>query len=103
MAGTTRLELATSGVTDALSCAGLRRINRLDVRLSATVGFVGQGWLAFVQRFVQPLAISLDKPTPRRAYGDFSSWPGDRECLLPRDPRNIVTCPLFMSFISNTL
>jgi hypothetical protein len=54
MAGTARLELATSAVTDALSCAGLRRINRLDVRLSATVGFVGQGWLAFVQRFVQP-------------------------------------------------
>ena len=52
MAGTTRLELATSAVT---ATAGLRSISRLDRRLSATVGFVGQGWLAFVQRFVQRL------------------------------------------------
>jgi hypothetical protein len=53
MAGTTRLELATSAVTDGLSTAGTRRISRLRVRLSATVGFVGQGRLVFVQRFVQ--------------------------------------------------
>jgi hypothetical protein len=50
MAGTTRLELATSAVTDGLSTTGLRRMSRLDVRLSATVGFVGQGRLVFVQR-----------------------------------------------------
>jgi hypothetical protein len=32
MAGTTRLELATSAVTGTLAVAGARRINRLDVR-----------------------------------------------------------------------
>jgi hypothetical protein len=32
MAGTTRLELATSAVTVGLSTAGTRRISRLDVR-----------------------------------------------------------------------
>src|SRR6266849_4596925 len=49
MAGTTRLELATSAVTGQSQATGLRRINRLDVRWSATVGFVGHGWASFVQ------------------------------------------------------
>ena len=35
---------------DGQSANGARRINRLRVRLSATAGFVGHGWLAFVQR-----------------------------------------------------
>ncbi len=53
MAGTTRLELATSAVTGGLSTAGVRKICRLHVRLSAAVGAVGQARDAFVQRFVQ--------------------------------------------------
>jgi hypothetical protein len=56
MAGTTRLELATSAVTGP-SITGSRRIRRLDVRYSATAGFIGQGWLGFVQRFVQRKAV----------------------------------------------
>ena len=54
MAGTTGLEPATSAVTGEHSTAGRHGINKLDVRLSATTGFIGQGWLAFVQPFVQP-------------------------------------------------
>jgi hypothetical protein len=53
MAGTTRLELATSAVTDGLSPTGARNIKRLRVRLSAAVGLIGQGREVFVQRFVQ--------------------------------------------------
>ena len=53
MAGTTGLEPAASAVTDGRSGAGARRINRLGLRLSATVGFIGLGRLVFVQRFVQ--------------------------------------------------
>jgi hypothetical protein len=63
MAGTTRLELATSAVTGGQSTTGTRRINRLDVRLLATVGFVGQGRTPFVQRIVQ----RLDRLTKGRA------------------------------------
>jgi hypothetical protein len=48
-----RFELPTSCFGVHLSIAGARRISRLDVRLSATVGFIGQGWLVFVQPFVQ--------------------------------------------------
>jgi hypothetical protein len=54
MAGTTGLEPAASAVTGGRSPAGSRRIRRLGVRLSATVGFIGQRRLVFVQRFVQP-------------------------------------------------
>src|SRR5580700_5670767 len=54
MAGTTGLEPAASAVTGGRSPAGPRRISRLGVRLSATVGFIGQRRLVFVQRFVQP-------------------------------------------------
>ena len=52
MAGTTRLELATSAVTGGTSPAGARRINRLRVRLSATVGVIGQRRAPFVILFV---------------------------------------------------
>jgi hypothetical protein len=44
MAGTTRLELATSAVTDEKSAAGLRRISSLDRQLAATVGVIGMHW-----------------------------------------------------------
>jgi hypothetical protein len=44
MAGTTRLELATSAVTAGLSIAGTSRISRLDGPLSATVGIIGPRW-----------------------------------------------------------
>jgi integrase len=54
MAGTTGLEPAASAVTAGRSPAGPRRIRRLGVRLSATVGFIGQRRLVLVQRFVQP-------------------------------------------------
>ena len=41
------------------SSTGTRRINRLHRRLSATVGVIGQGRLAFVQRFVQRVLLTL--------------------------------------------
>src|ERR1700733_3096211 len=48
MAGTTGLEPAACAVTGG--------IRRLGVRLSATVGFIGQRRLVLVQRFVQALS-----------------------------------------------
>jgi len=57
MAGTTRLELAASAVTDGNSLTGLCRISWLRRWLSATVGFIGHGRPSFVQRFVQRLII----------------------------------------------
>ena len=71
MAGTTRLELATSAVTVRYSAIGLRRISRLEVRLSAPIGLIGQGWLAFVQRFVQPLHIDLPHADMNRRQAPF--------------------------------
>jgi len=59
MAGTTRLELATSAVTERLSTTGSRIISWLDRRWSATVGFIGHGWLGFVQQFVQQLPAEV--------------------------------------------
>src|SRR5215472_19316934 len=53
MVGPGGLEPLTSSVSRKLGAAGTRRINRLGLRLSATVGFIGQRWLVFVQRFVQ--------------------------------------------------
>jgi hypothetical protein len=53
MAGTTRLELATSAVTVEESSTGLCRISRLDVRLSATTGFIGLHWNILCNEFVQ--------------------------------------------------
>jgi hypothetical protein len=41
-------------VAGGRSPGGPHRIRRLGVRLSATVGFIGQRRLVFVQRFVQP-------------------------------------------------
>ena len=51
MAGTAGLEPATSAVTNGKSATGASRINRLDVRLSATVGAVapdGQTFALFL-------------------------------------------------------
>ena len=54
MAGTTRLELATSAVTGSLSDAGLHRMSRLRVQKSATVGVIGQGRETFVHLLFNP-------------------------------------------------
>src|SRR5215467_13653030 len=59
MAGTTGLEPAASAVTVGKSLTGTSRINRLRRQLSATVGFIGQGRVAFVQRFVQRSVLLL--------------------------------------------
>jgi hypothetical protein len=56
MAGTTRLELATSAVTGASSTTDLRRINRLQGQYSACVGTLGLGRTDFVPWFVQRAA-----------------------------------------------
>ncbi len=48
-----RFELPTSCFGVHLSTTGARRISTLDVRLSATVGFIGQVRLVFVQQPVQ--------------------------------------------------
>ena len=61
MAGTTRLELAASAVT---ATNGARKINRLDVRLSATIGFIGHGRTALVQPFVVIIPSGKFKPLP---------------------------------------
>jgi hypothetical protein len=44
MAGTTRLELATSAVTVGKPFVGACRMNRLRVRLSAFIGLIGLHW-----------------------------------------------------------
>jgi hypothetical protein len=53
MVGPGGLEPLTSSVSRDMATTGARRINGLRVRLSATVGFIGQGRAMFVQRFVQ--------------------------------------------------
>ena len=59
MVGPGGLEPLTSSVSRLGSTAGARRINRLHVRLSATVGSIGQGREVFVQRFVQRFLLTL--------------------------------------------
>src|SRR6516225_3500972 len=69
MVGPGGLEPLTSSVSRKLQATGTRRINRLGLRLSATVGFIGQCWLAFVQRFVRRagLAFSYSLRVPLRS------------------------------------
>ena len=59
--GRLRMAAFMPGLSVGALSAGARRIKRLALRLSATVGFVGQGWLVFVQRFVQS---SMGKRSP---------------------------------------
>jgi len=66
MVGPGGLEPLTSSVSRKLGAAGARRINRLGLRLSATVGFIGLGWFSFVQRFVQRYMHRLSA-SPSRA------------------------------------
>src|SRR5215471_19466370 len=63
MARPGRFELPTSCSGGGLSTAGLHGMSRLDVRLSATVGFIGHGRHVFVQRFVQRL-LCLPEAAP---------------------------------------
>jgi hypothetical protein len=44
MAGTTRLELATSAVTDGNSPTGANGISRLRARLTGPTGYIGSCW-----------------------------------------------------------
>jgi hypothetical protein len=45
------------------------------VRLSATVGFVGQGWVVFVQRFVQRLEyLAAKRERQREDAQDVVIW-----------------------------
>jgi|SRR5215472_3906819 len=62
MAGTTRLELATSAVTGRYPGGGLSGFSGLPVFLVAHSGYSGHGWHGIVQRFVQQKNSPFLKP-----------------------------------------
>ena len=57
MAGTTGLEPATSAGTGVWSSSGARRINRLWVRESASIGFVGHRWRLLCNHLCNPPSV----------------------------------------------
>jgi hypothetical protein len=75
MAGTTRLELATSAVTDGKSPTGGNGISRLDTKLPGPTGCIGSCWDILCNDLCNEISCSFCYIFPRYLVNDFTKRP----------------------------